>query len=108
MRPLHRTQAAQREAAGRLAALGSDTVAGLRILRGVGGEDVFFENYRRQSQRVRVAGMRMPSPQAGLESGQVLLPAILTGIVTFLGARDVMNGTLQPANSSHSSGTRCS
>jgi len=33
--------------------------------------------------------------QAGLESGQVLLPAILTGIVTFLGARDVMNGTLQ-------------
>jgi ABC-type multidrug transport system fused ATPase/permease subunit len=95
MKPLHRTQAAQREAAGRLAALGSDTVAGLRILRGVGGEDVFFENYRAQSQRVRVAGTRIASPQAGLESGQVLLPAILTGIVTFLGARDVMNGTLQ-------------
>jgi len=96
MRPLHRTQAAQREAAGRLAALGSDTVAGLRILRGVGGENVFFENYRRQSQRVRAAGNRIAAPQAGLESGQVLLPAILTGIVTFLGARDVMNGTLQP------------
>ena len=96
MKPLHRTQAAQREAAGRLAALGSDTVAGLRILRGVGGEDVFFENYRRQSQRVRAAGNRIAAPQAGLESGQVLLPAILTGIVTFLGARDVMNGTLQP------------
>ena len=95
MKPLHRTQAAQREAAGRLAALGSDTVAGLRILRGVGGEDVFFQNYRAQSQRVRVAGTRIASPQAGLESGQVLLPAILTGIVTFLGARDVMNGTLQ-------------
>jgi ABC-type multidrug transport system fused ATPase/permease subunit len=95
MKPLHRTQAAQREAAGRLAALGSDTVAGLRILRGVGGEDVFLENYRAQSQRVRVAGTRIASPQAGLESGQVLLPAILTGIVTFLGARDVMNGTLQ-------------
>lgn len=96
MRPLHRTQAAQRESAGRLAALGADTVAGLRILRGVGGEDVFFENYRRQSQRVRAAGNRIAAPQAGLESGQVLLPAILTGIVTFLGARDVMNGTLQP------------
>ncbi|MGH3733349.1 MAG: ABC transporter ATP-binding protein [Acidimicrobiales bacterium] len=95
MKPLHRTQAAQREAAGRLAALASDTVAGLRILRGVGGEDVFFENYRAQSQRVRVAGTRIASPQAGLESGQVLLPAILTGIVTFLGAHDVMNGTLQ-------------
>ena len=96
MRPLHRTQAAQREAAGRLAALASDTVAGLRILRGVGGEDVFLGNYRRQSARVRAAGNRVAAPQAGLESGQVLLPAILTGIVTYLGARDVMNGTLQP------------
>ncbi|HEV3267922.1 MAG TPA: ABC transporter ATP-binding protein [Acidimicrobiales bacterium] len=96
MRPLHATQAAQREAAGRLAALGSDTVAGLRILRGVGGEDVFLRNYRNQSQKVRVAGTRIATPQAGLESGQVLLPAILTGAVTFLGARDVMNGSLQP------------
>ncbi|MHB1087403.1 MAG: ABC transporter ATP-binding protein [Acidimicrobiales bacterium] len=95
MRPLHAAQAAQREAAGRLAALGSDTVAGLRILRGVGGEDVFLANYRHQSDLVRLAGNRIATPQAGLESGQVLLPAILTGIVTFLGARDVMNGTLQ-------------
>ena len=96
MRPLHAAQAAQREAAGRLAALSSDTVAGLRILRGVGGEQVFFDNYRDQSDRVRRAGNRIATPQAGLESGQVLLPAILTGVVTLLGARDVMNGTLQP------------
>ena len=96
MRPLHTTQAAQREAAGRLAALGSDTVAGLRILRGVGGEDVFLNNYKRQSNLVRLAGNRIASPQAGLESGQVLLPAILTGIVTYLGAQDVMRGTLAP------------
>ena len=96
MKPLHTTQAAQREAAGRLAALGSDTVAGLRILRGIGGEDVFLENYRRQSNTVRRAGNRIASPQAGLESGQVLLPAVLTGVVTFLGARDVMNGSLAP------------
>lgn len=95
MRPLHATQAAQREAAGRLAALGSDTVAGLRILRGVGGEDVFFKNYQRQSERVRLAGNRIAAPQAGLESGQVLLPAVLTGVITYLGARDVMNGSLQ-------------
>jgi len=96
MKPLHATQAAQREAAGRLAALGSDTVAGLRILRGVGGEDVFLENYRRQSSLVRTTGNRIATPQAGLESGQVLLPAVLTAIVTYLGARDVMNGSLAP------------
>jgi len=96
MKPLHATQAAQREAAGRLAALGSDTVAGLRILRGVGGEEVFLNNYKRQSNTVRLAGNRIASPQAGLESGQVLLPAILTGLVTYLGAQDVMHGTLAP------------
>jgi ABC-type multidrug transport system fused ATPase/permease subunit len=95
MSPLHETQAAQREAAGRLASLGSDTVAGLRILRGIGGEEVFLDNYRRQSAVVRRAGYRIATPQAGLESGQILLPALLTGIVTWLGARDVMNGSLQ-------------
>jgi ABC-type multidrug transport system fused ATPase/permease subunit len=96
MKPLHASQAAQREAAGRLAALGSDTVAGLRILRGVGGEEVFLDSYKRQSNTVRLAGNRIAAPQAGLESGQVLLPAILTGIVTYLGAQDVMHGTLAP------------
>ena len=96
MKPLHATQAAQREAAGRLAALGSDTVAGLRILRGVGGEEVFLNNYKRQSNTVRLAGNRIATPQAGLESGQVILPAILTGVITYLGAQDVMRGTLQP------------
>ncbi len=95
MRPLHATQAAQREAAGRLAALASDTVAGLRILRGVGGEAVFYANYQRQSDLVRQRGNRVATPQAALESGQVLLPAILTAIVTLLGAHDVMAGTLQ-------------
>lgn len=95
MRPLHTTQAAQREVAGRLAAMGSDTVAGLRILRGVGGEEVFLNNYKRQSGLVRRAGIRIATPQAGLESGQVLLPAILTAIVTYLAAGQVLNGSLQ-------------
>ncbi len=96
MRPLHAAQAAQREVAGRLAAQAADTVAGLRILRGIGGEEVFLDAYRTQSERVRLAGNRVATPQAGLESGQVLLPALLTALVTLLGARDVMAGTLAP------------
>lgn len=96
MKPLHSAQAAQRDAAGRLAALGADTVAGLRILRGVGGEEVFLANYRRQSQLVRRSGVRIATPQAALESGQILLPAVLTTIVTFLGALDVQRGILTP------------
>ena len=96
MKPLHAAQASQREAAGRLAALGSDTVTGLRILRGIGGEEVFLAKYVEQSREVKETGWRIAWPQAGLESGQVLLPALLTAVVTFLGARDVMNHTLQP------------
>jgi ABC-type multidrug transport system fused ATPase/permease subunit len=96
LKPLHRAQAGQREASGRLAAQASDTVIGLRILRGVGGEDVFFDNYCRQNDKVRLAGFRIATPSAALDSGQIFLPAILTVIITFLGAHDVMNHTLQP------------
>ena len=96
MRPLHASQAAQRESGGKLAALAADTVVGLRILRGVGGEDVFFQNYKNQSTKLRAAGVRVATPQATLESGQVLLPAIITTIVTYFGAMDVLNGQLRP------------
>ncbi|HSN02874.1 MAG TPA: ABC transporter ATP-binding protein, partial [Acidimicrobiales bacterium] len=79
-----------------LAALGTDTVAVLRILRGIGGEEVFLANYRAQSDLVRRAGVRAAAPQAALESGQLLLPAILTSVVTFIGAHEVARGSLQP------------
>lgn len=95
MRPLHERQRAQREVSGKLAALGSDTVAGLRILRGVGGEDVFLSNYVAMSRQVEQAGVEVSKPQSALESGQILLPAILTAVVTYVGANDVMNGNLQ-------------
>ena len=96
MRPLHSTQAVQREVVGKLTALGADTVAGLRILRGVGGEDEFLGRYRAKSDVVRRAGNRVASPQALLESGQVLLPSMLVAAVTVLTARDVIGNSLGP------------
>jgi len=90
MRPLHSTQAVQREVVGHLTALGADTVAGLRILRGVGGEEVFLARYRERSERVRLAGNRVASPQAFLESGAVFLPALLVAAVTVLTAHQVV------------------
>jgi ABC-type multidrug transport system fused ATPase/permease subunit len=94
MRPLHSTQAVQREVVGKLTALGADTVAGLRILRGIGGEEVFLSRYKDRSEVVRLAGNRVASPQALLESGQVFLPAMLVAAVTLLTARLVVGGTL--------------
>ena len=46
----------QREKAGRATELASDTVAGLRVLRGIGGEELFLDRYRRASQEVRQRG----------------------------------------------------
>ena len=95
MRPLHQSQAAQRESTGRLTAMGSDTVSGLRILRGVGGEDVFFKNYVDTSSEVKQAGIKVAGPQALLESGQVFLPAVLTVIITWAGATKVIHHDIQ-------------
>jgi len=94
MRPLHSTQAVQREVVGKLTALGADTVAGLRILRGLGGEEEFLGRYRARSNEVRRAGNRVAAPQALLESGQVMLPALLVAAVTVITAQLIVGGSL--------------
>ena len=74
VRPLQARQLAQREESGRLIGLGADTVAGLRVLRGIGGEHTFLSRYAVQSQSVRRVGNRVAGYQAALDAAQVLLP----------------------------------
>ena len=94
IRPLQARQRAQREEVGRLTALGADTAAGLRVLRGIGGEQAFYDRYRDRSQRVRLAGVRVATPESTLDAAQVLLPGIFVVIVTWVGARFVLSGTI--------------
>jgi ABC-type multidrug transport system fused ATPase/permease subunit len=96
LRPLQRRQALQREESGRLTTLGADTVAGLRVLRGIGGEQTFLRRYEEQSQRVRVVGTRVAGIQATLDAAQVLLPGIFVVLVTWLGARFALDGRISP------------
>jgi ABC-type multidrug transport system fused ATPase/permease subunit len=98
IRPLQRRQREQREQVGRLTALGADTVAGLRVLRGIGGEEVFLDRYRRHSQEVRRAGVRVALPQSTLDASQVLLPGIFVVLVTWLGARFALQGRIGPGD----------
>lgn len=95
MKPLQRRQAQQREASGRLVELGADTVAGLRVLRGIGGEATFLERYRDQSQLVRRRGNQVAGLQSTLDAAQILLPGLFTLIVTWFGAHAVLDGDLQ-------------
>ncbi len=94
VRPLHRRQAEQREQSGRLTTLGADTVAGLRVLRGIGGEQTFVDRYARRSQQVRASGVRVAGVQATLEAAQVLLPGCFVVAVTWLGARLALQGRI--------------
>ncbi len=81
----------QREKAGRATELASDTVAGLRVLRGIGGEELFLGRYRRASQEVRKAAVHNARMWAWISAVQVALPGLLMIAVVWHGvglARD--------------------
>ncbi|GIG57481.1 ABC transporter [Longispora fulva] len=95
-RPLHRRQSAQRELYGGLTSRANDIVAGLRVLRGVGGEQAFNERYRAESQRVRHSGVRVGRVQSLLEAAQFLIPGVFLVVVTWVGARLALAGDVTP------------
>lgn len=84
----------QREKAGRATELASDTVAGLRVLRGIGGEDLFLDRYRRASQEVRHAAVRSARMWSLIAAVQVLLPGLLLITVVWYGVRLARDGRI--------------
>ncbi|GGM17702.1 ABC transporter ATP-binding protein [Dactylosporangium sucinum] len=96
LRPLHHRRKLQRDLSGELTGRAVDIVAGLRVLRGVGGEAVFAERYRRESQHVRAAGIRVAKVESLLEAAQILLPGCFIALVTWLGARFAVSGRISP------------
>ena len=94
IKPLQARQADQREEVGKLTALGADTAAGLRVLRGIGGEKAFFHRYKDRSQEVRQAGVRVALPQSTLDAAQVFIPGLFVVLVTWLGARFALSGKI--------------
>ncbi|MSO95496.1 MAG: ABC transporter ATP-binding protein [Thermoleophilia bacterium] len=94
IKPLQLRQRHQREEVGLLTALGADTAAGLRVLRGVGGEQAFFNRYQLRSESVRIAGVRVATPQSTLDAAQVLLPGLFVVLVTWVGAHLAASGQI--------------
>ncbi|GGN50930.1 ABC transporter [Streptomyces albiflavescens] len=84
----------QREKAGRATELASDTVAGLRVLRGIGGEDLFLDRYRRASQEVRRAAVRSARMWSLISAIQVLLPGLLLIAVIWHGVHLARDGRI--------------
>ncbi|WP_433859157.1 ABC transporter transmembrane domain-containing protein [Streptomyces kronopolitis] len=92
--PAIRRADAQRDKAGQATELASDTVAGLRVLRGIGGEELFLGRYRTASQEVRRAAVRSARMWSLISAVQVLLPGLLLLAVVWYGARLALDGTI--------------
>ncbi|RII09390.1 Multidrug resistance ABC transporter ATP-binding and permease protein [Streptomyces sp. YIM 130001] len=84
----------QRTKAGRATELASDTVAGLRVLRGIGGEELFLSRYRDASQEVRGAAVRNARMWALISGVQILLPGLLLVAVVWHGIGLVSDGRI--------------
>lgn len=98
IKPLQERQAIQRESQGKLATLGTDAVSGLRILRGIGGEDEFVRRYREQSQEVRELGKRVAVTQALLNALRMGLPGAFMTVVVAVAAFMVFDGRITPGD----------
>ncbi len=94
LRPLHRRQQVERSRNSELTSLATDIVAGLRILRGIGGERTFGRNYETQSQRARQAGVSAGIWQAGIEAIGVLFSGGFLVLLVWLGSEEVAAGDL--------------
>lgn len=94
LRPLGEARAQERTRSGELTGMATDIVAGLRILRGIGGEATFGDNYARQSQRVKQSGVVAGAWQSAVDSISVLLSGLLLVALTWLGTGEVQAGRL--------------
>ncbi|MCI2419643.1 ABC transporter ATP-binding protein/permease [Saccharopolyspora sp. K220] len=94
LRPLRRREETHRERLGQVSAQAADIVSGLRILRGIGGESRFHARFVAASRQVRAAGVATGRIEAWLAGAEILLPGLVTVLVTWLGARLALDGTI--------------
>ncbi len=94
LRPMQRWQGVERSRNSELTSMATDIVAGLRILRGIGGEETFGGNYAGQSQRVRESGVAAGRWLAAVESVGVLLSGAFVVALMWVGTREVALGRL--------------
>jgi ABC-type multidrug transport system fused ATPase/permease subunit len=91
---LRRTETSYRDHQGNLTARAGDIVAGLRVLCGIGGKDLFADRYRRESQDLRVEGYRVGAVASWIEGVSVGLPSLFLAAVTWLSARMTAAGEI--------------
>ena len=94
LKPLQVRSATERQMRSDLSNTGTDIVGGLRVLRGIGGESVFLDRYRRESQATRTAAVNVAKLQSVLDALQIFLPGVFVVIVVWLAGRAAVAGQI--------------
>lgn len=95
IKPLQAREAEQRKKLSDSSDLAADTVAGLRVLRGIGGEELFLSRFRDASQAVRRAAVRTAKIRSLLQALQIILPGVLVLVVIMIGGNLVVEGKMR-------------
>lgn len=94
MGPAERRADVQRAKGGRATELAADTVAGLRVLRGIGGEQLFLDRYRSASQEYRASAVRSARMWSLISALQVFMFGLFLVVIVWLGVRLVLSGRI--------------
>ncbi|GAA1618902.1 ABC transporter ATP-binding protein [Kribbella alba] len=94
MGPAERRADQQRAKGGRATELAADTVAGLRVLRGIGGEQLFLDRYRAASQEYRASAVRSARMWSLIAAIQVLMFGLFLVLIVWFGIRLVTSGRI--------------
>ncbi|MGC4854974.1 ABC transporter ATP-binding protein [Micromonospora sp. DT4] len=92
LRRLERAESVYRGQQGALTARSGDIVAGLRVLAGVGGRDLFARRYARRSQNLRAEGYRVGAVVSWIDAATVAIPGLFLAAVVWLTARMAVTG----------------
>ncbi|RXX43580.1 ABC transporter [Streptomyces alfalfae] len=91
---LQGAETAYRERQGALAGVLGDLAAGLRVLNGLGGKQVFAARYRAGSRELRDEGHRVGSSMSWIQAFGIGLPSVFLAAVTWLAARMAAQGAI--------------
>ncbi|MGC5289532.1 ABC transporter ATP-binding protein [Micromonospora sp. DT231] len=94
LRRLERAESVYRRQQGALTARSGDIVAGLRVLAGVGGRDLFARRYVDRSQDLRAEGYRVGAVNSWIDAATVAIPGLFLAAVVWLTARMAVTGAV--------------
>jgi len=93
-RPLQRRSAEQHAAIAATAAVATDLLGGLRVVKGLGAEPVGAQRYRTSSRRALLGALRAARVQGAYEGVTIGMSGVFLVVVAWIGGRMALDGTI--------------